>query len=264
MSRHLKNIVMSGLKGIISTYVPSPAVSTPPARGVRYFRPITDIDFFWGAMDDLKKGRKRRKHIIVRRVPRLGNRLLQLYTYHFPTHWSDACVANRELIKIAQRQAHALEHDYTPVGIEWRIRFFKHYFTVVRNGAAPEPGLKRYSRFYQYTYVSIYRELQAARDRALQPSCQPSLSAAQSDSFALNPDDVTFEPIDVCSLPANTIRRPLLHHLHHYINPSLYLSPTRIDPPDITPFIPPDRFFSSNPCICQKKVVPLQPQRSII
>ena len=261
MSRHLKNIVMSGLKGIISTYVPSPAVSTPPARGVRYFRPITDIDFFWGAMDDLKKGCKRRKHIIVRRVPRLGNRLLQLYTYHFPTHWSEACVANRELIKIAQRQAHALEHDYTPVGIEWRIRFFKHYFTVVRNGAAPEPGLKRYTRFYQYTYVAIYRELQAARQQAF--------SAAQSDSSALTPDDVTVEPIDVCSLQAkqschlakNTIRRPLLHHLHHYINPSLYLSPTRIDPPDITPFIPPNRKNSIFSCICQKKAVPLRAQR---
>ncbi len=241
---------MRGLKSIISSYVPSPAVSTPPARGVRYFRPITDIEFFWGAMDDLKKGRKRRKHIIVRRVPRLGNRLLQLYTYHFPTHWSDACVANRELIKIAQRQAHALEHDYTPVGIEWRIRFFKHYFTVVRNGAAPEPGLKRYTRFYQYTYVAIYRELQAARQQAL--------SAAQSDSSEITPDDVTFDSIDVCSLQANTICRPLLHHLHHYINPSLYLSPTRIDPPDISPFIPPNRKNSSNPCIYQKKAVILR------
>ena len=251
MSRHLKNIVMSGLKSIISSYVPSPAVSTPPARGVRYFRPITDIEFFWGAMDDLKKGRKRRKHIIVRRMPRLGNRLLQLYTYHFPTHWSDACIANRELIKIAQRQAHALEHDYTPVGVEWRIRFFKHYFAVVRNGAAPEPGLKRYTRFYQYTYVAIYRELQSARQQAL--------SAAQSDNSALTPDDVTFEPIDVCSLQANTIRRPLLHHLHHYINPSLYLSPSRIDPPDVTPFIPPNRIFSPISCIYAKKAVPLCP-----
>ena len=96
MSRHLKNIVMSGLKNIISSYVPSPAVSTPPARGVHYFQPITSVEFLWGAMDKLKLGRKRRKHIIVRRYPHLGNRLLQLYTYHFPTHWSEACVANCE------------------------------------------------------------------------------------------------------------------------------------------------------------------------
>ncbi len=224
---------MSGLKKIVSSYVPSPAVSTPLARGVRYFRPVRAFQSVWGAMDKLKLGRKRHKHIIVRRYPHKGKYLLQLYTYHFPTHWSDACVANRELIKIAQRQAHALEHDYTPVGIEWRIRFFKHYFIVVKGGAAPEPGLKRYSRFYQYTYVAIYRELQAAR--------QNSSLTAQSDSSAITSDDVTFEPIDVCSLPAHTIRRPLLHHLHHYINPSLYLFPTRIDPPDITPFIPPNK-----------------------
>jgi hypothetical protein len=237
MSRHLKNIVMSGLKNLVSSYVPSPALSTPPARGVRYFRPITAVEFFWGAMNDLKLGRKRRKHIIVRRYPHMGNRLLQLYTYHFPMHWSEACVANRELIKIAQRQAHALEHDYSPVGIEWRIRFFKHYFTVVKGGAAPEPGLKPYSRFYQYTYVAIYRELQAAR--------QPALSAAQSDSSALNPEDVSFEPI---SEPV--LKRPIL-------NPHLSMSPTRIDPPDITPFIPPNQNYCQNICLYQKKAVPL-------
>ena len=245
MSRHLKNIVMSGLKNIISSYVPSPAVSTPPARGVRYYRPVRTFQFFWGAMNDLKKGRKRRKHIIVRRYPHMGNRLLQLYTYHFPTHWSEACVANRELIKIAQRQAHALEHDYSPVGIEWRIRFFKHYFNVVKNGATPEPGLKRYTRFYQYTYVAIYREFKAARQQAL--------SATQSDSSALTPDDVSFDPIEQRPLQADIIRRP---SLHHYIIPSLYLSPTRIDPPDIAPFL------TSHPiCSCTTPQSPLIPLR---
>ena len=239
MSRHLKNIVMSGLKNLISSYVPSPALSTPPARGVRYFRPVTSVEFFWGAMNDLKLGRKHRKHIIVRRYPHMGNRLLQLYTYHFPTHWSEACIANRELIKIAQRQAHALEHDYSPVGIEWRIRFFKHYFTVVKGGAAPEPGLKRYSRFYQYTYVAIYRELQAAHQNSSYLVNQPqtiSSLPAQSDSSALNPDDVSFEPIDVRSLQTNCIRRPIL-------TPRFSMFPTRITPPDITPFIPPNRIF---------------------
>ena len=220
MSRHLKNIVMSGLKNLIASYVPSPAVSTRPARGVRYFRPITDVDFFWGAMDNLKVGRKRRKHIIVRRMPRLGNRLLQLYTYHFPKTWSAACVANRELIKTAQRIAHALEHDTSRAGLEWKLRFLKHYFTVCVGGAKPEPGLKRYSRFYQYTYVSIYRELQSA--------CQISTSPAQSISSALTPDDITVDPIDQRSLPANIIRRHFHSSLRSFPPPP---------PPDITPFI---------------------------
>ena len=215
MSRHLKNIVMSGLKNLIASYVPSPAVSTRPARGVRYFRPITDVDFFWGAMDNLKVGRKRRKHIIVRRMPNLGNRLLQLYTYHFPKTWSAACVANRELIKTAQRIAHALEHDTSRAGLEWKLRFLKHYFTVCVGGAKPEPGLKRYSRFYQYTYVSIYRELQSAR---------------QPHEQEINIDDVTVEPlngssvssIDQRSLPANIIRRHFHSSIHPFIHSSLH------------------------------------------
>ena len=227
MSRHLKNIVISGLKGIIASYIPSPAVSTPPARGVRYFRPITDIDFFWGAMDKLKLGRKRRKHIIVRRMPRLGNRLLQLYTYHFPKTWSAACVANRELIKTAQRLAHALEHDTSRAGLEWKLRFLKHYFTVCVGGAKPEPGLKRYSRFYQYTYVSIYRELQAAR--------KPKEQEINIDDISVDPLDApSVNPFEQRSLQANIIRR----HFHSSIHPF-----TPPPPPDITPFIPPDNIL---------------------
>ena len=235
MSRHLKNIVMSGLKNLIATYVPSPAVSTRPARGVRYFRPITDVDFFWGAMDNLKVGRKRRKHIIVRRMPRLGNRLLQLYTYHFPTHWSAACVANRELIKTAQRIAHALEHDTSRAGLEWKLRFLKHYFTVCVGGAKPEPGLKRYSRFYQYTYVSIYRELQAA--------CQISTSPAQSDSSALTLDDITVDPIDHRPLrsrrtyPLNCALSANINYLRPFSRNSI---PTSLHPSP--PFPPPASF----------------------
>ena len=121
-----------------------------------------------GAMNTVKEGYRYKKHIIVRRVPRSGGQLLQFYTYHFPKHWSAACVANRELIKEAQRQAHALEHDHSIEALEWRVRFFNHYFTVFKGGAKPEPGMKPYSRFYQYTYVAIYRQLKAAQQQALQ------------------------------------------------------------------------------------------------
>ena len=191
MARHLKTIIYSGLTSTVFTAVPSPAVSTRHARGVRYLTPIDALKIYCGIMDSHKQGHKYRKHIIVRRAPRFKG-LHQLYTYHFPKTWSAGCVANRELIKEAQRQAHALEHDYSHAGIEWRIRFFKHYYRVFKGGDKPEPGLKPYSRFYQYTYVSIYRQLQAARDAAL------SLSASQNDSSASLPtaDDVTFDPIE--------------------------------------------------------------------
>ena len=118
-------------------------------------------------MDEPKLGQARRKRIIVR-PSRFRFGLHELYVYHFPKHWSAACVANRELIKEAQRQAHALEHDHSIEALEWRVRFFNHYFTVFKGGAKPEPGMKPYSRFYQYTYVAIYRQLKDAQQQAQQ------------------------------------------------------------------------------------------------
>ena len=219
MSQHLKTTIFLTLTSTLFQEVPSPAVSKVHARGVRYLYPIDGINYYCGMMNSHKQGQKYRKHIIVRRVPRFGG-LHQLYTYHFPKTWSAACVANRELIKTAQKLAHALEHDYSPEGIEWRLRFFHHYFHVVKGGAKPEPGLKPYTRFYQYVYVSIYRDLKSAAQQsaetatidAQQPSAEQSLSAspcisAESPSpitislsplspSPLSPEDVSFVPIN--------------------------------------------------------------------
>ena len=192
MARHLKSIVKKGIKGYLGRLVPGSEVSASHARGVCYFEPVVAINMLWGAMNSVKEGRHYKKHIIVRRVPRCGGRLLQLYTYHFPKTWSAACVANRELIKEAQRRAHALEHDSSYEALEWHIRFLKHYFRVCKGGAQPEPGMKRYSRFYQYTYVAIYRELKAAQQAAKEPAHTewPSCSGSKPA------EEVTFDPID--------------------------------------------------------------------
>ena len=190
MSQHLKTRVINGLKSTIATFVDTPASSRGNNRhrthsGVRYFRANTGIEMLWGAMDAEKLGRKYRKRIVVR-PSRFRIGLHELYTYHFPKTWSAACVANRNLIKEAQRQAHALEHANTPEALEWKLRFFHHYFNVCKGHAAPEPGLKPYSRFYQYVYVTIYRELQAAAHQ----------STSKASAFPANANaDVTFEPI---------------------------------------------------------------------
>ena len=197
MSRHLKNIVIDGLKSCGFTFVQLPAGSTPHTRGVRYFRAYVGVDCLWGAMDRPKLGRVRRKRIVVR-PSRFRDGLFELYTYHFPTHWSAACVANRELIKEAQRQAHALEHDHSIEALEWRVRFFNHYFTVFKGGAKPEPGMKPYSRFYQYTYVAIYRQLKAAQLQAQQPTAAEWISCSGSKPV----EEISFEPI----VPEFTIR----------------------------------------------------------
>ena len=214
MSRHLKNIIISRLQDSVATFVDLPANATPHTKGVRYFRTVEDIKCLWGAMNTMEEGRKRRKHIIVR-PSRFRRGLFELYTYHFPTHWSAACVENRELIKLAQRQAHALEHSCSPEALEWRLRFFTHYFRVVRGGADPEPGMQRYSRFYQYTYVAIYRELQAARKAAQEPEIN-------IDEISAN--DISFEPV---VRPLYTRRSYPLTALLHYQEPesNLVLQP---------------------------------------
>jgi len=185
MSRHLKTIVIRGLEAYCGSVFKLPPFSAPRARGVRYLEPFHGIDFLFGAMNTDQEPRHYHKHIIVRRSPE-HNGLLQLYTYHFPKTWSAGCVANRELIKEAQRRAHALEHAQTAEAHERKLRFFHHYFAVYKGGAKPEPGLKPYSRFYQYTFVCIYRELQQARQ---QTQASPSTS-----------EDVTFAPITISSL----------------------------------------------------------------
>ena len=178
---HLKTIVINRLKWDGFDFVSLPRSATPHKRGVHYFHACVGVKALWGAMDTRKEGQHYKKRIVVR-PSRFRDGLFELYTYHFPTRWSAACVANRELIKEAQRRAHALEHDHSVEALEWRLRFFRHYFRVFKGGAKPEPGLKRYSRFYQYTYVAIYRQLQAEARKTQQPDPQI--------------DQISFEPVE--------------------------------------------------------------------
>jgi hypothetical protein len=204
MSQHLKNSVMNGLRANGCIFMPLPPQITPHSKGVRYLTLNPLFTTIRGAMDPQKIGQKRRKRIVVR-PSRHHLGLHELYTYHFPKHWSEACVSNRELIKEAQRQAHALEHDCSFEAVEWRIRFFSHYFRVVKGGEEPAPGMKPYSRFYQFVYVSIYRFLQAAQQQTCQATQQPATETAQqADSLFPAPresaesrlaDEVSFVPI---------------------------------------------------------------------
>ena len=207
---HLKTIVINRLKWDGFDFVSLPRTDTPHKRGVHYFRPSVEVKSLWGAMDTRKEGRHYKKRIVVRPSRfRLG--LFELYAYHFPTHWSKACVANRELIKEAQKQAHAIEHDHSLEALTWRVRFFNHYFTVVKGGAKPEEGMKRYARFYQYTYVSIYRQLQAERKKAQEPEPVSFDPVSAEQPFRLR--QPTFKTasttvMNAFSFPNNTFSTP--------------------------------------------------------
>ena len=224
MAMHLKTIVINRLKWDGFDFVSLPRTDTPHKRGVHYFRPPVEVKTLWGAMDTRKEGQHYKKRIVVRPSRfRLG--LFELYAYHFPTHWSKACVANRELIKEAQKQAHAIEHDHSLEALTWRVRFFNHYFTVVKGGAKPEDGMKRYTRFYQYTYVSIYRQLQAERKKAQEP------------------EPISFEPVSV--------DQPFRLRQHTFQTATNMVWDAQK--------IAENRIFNKGSCIYAKKVVPLCP-----
>ena len=121
MGKHLKTQIIERLKGCGFTFEALPNGATPHKRGVHYCSMCVGVDFLMGAMDEEKEGRKYKKRIVVR-TSRFRDGLFELYTYHFPKHWSAACVENREIIKEAQRRAHALEKDCTAEGLRRRLR----------------------------------------------------------------------------------------------------------------------------------------------
>ncbi len=150
---------MDALSQTLATFVPHPSVSAPHAKGVRYFRISNPaIEAIWGAIDTVKQGQQRKKRIVVR-PSRHYPGLHELYTYRFPKQWSEACQANRELIKTAQTLAHAIEKDHSYAALEWRIRHIQHLLN-------PVPGQKIYAHFYPFVYVTIYQSLRTASQTA--------------------------------------------------------------------------------------------------
>ena len=188
MGKHLKTCIIEGMKTTCAHFQPLPPSSAPHTKGVRYFVLAEGLISLRGAMDPFSLGSKRRKRIVVR-PSRFRKGLHELYTYHIPQKWSEGCKANRELIKEAQRRAHALEHDHSYAALEYRTRFLSHYFRVFKGGEKPAEGMKAYSRFYHYTYVCILRELYAAKAQQQAPK-QALLSCFPA------PEEVTFEPIN--------------------------------------------------------------------
>ena len=183
---------MERLANTCVNFVSLPAGTTPCSKGVRYFVPKEGIELLKCAMDTVKEGQKYKKRIVVR-PSRRRKGLHELYTYHFPTHWSAGCVANRELMAEARRQAHAIERDRTRAGLEWRIRFLKNYYSS-------EPEVKRYSHLFHFAYAVIQRELRAAKTEPI----------TETSEISVHPtvEDVTFEPI---ILPINGFNSHIRH-----------------------------------------------------
>lgn len=125
---------------------------------------LTDgIESLWGAIDSVKEGKQNGYRVVVRRhnygehsVNEDGKRWHQLFFYHFHKGaWSAGATRNREMIKAAQRTAHDIESkpELQELREEWVARYAC-YRARLRDG---EKGY----HFYNFVYVTIYREMRA-------------------------------------------------------------------------------------------------------
>ncbi len=225
MSKFLRTRVMEGMKYGGFKFVNLPPSATPHTRGVRYFMLANFAKDIRGAMDSVKAGQKHQKRIVVR-PSRFRVGLYELYTFHFPKHWSQACVANRELIKQAQRQAHAIERDFSPEKLEWKIRFLKQLYTLpacTKEHKDLPLEKRRYPHFYTYVFAVLYHQL---RNEARHAQEEKAISDAELQRLA---EEVSFVPV----LPS---RSPYFRRSWHK-----------------------NANFYRKTCICQEKAVPLSP-----
>ena len=117
------------------------------------------IASMWGALDSVKDGQMNRMRLVVRRheygeeknYDQDGNKIHELYYYHMHEGaWSEGATKNREIIKAAQRAAHAVERD-AELRPLWEAAYADYK-------ASLSPDQKAY-RFYNFVYVTIYRDM---------------------------------------------------------------------------------------------------------
>ena len=124
---------------------------------------VDGIVSVWGALDSAKDGKENGCRLVARRhdygegknFDEDGNKWHELFYYHFHEGaWSEGATRNREMIKAAQRTAHDIESkpELAQEREEWVARYAAYRATI------PE-GSKRYYHFYQFVYVTIYREM---------------------------------------------------------------------------------------------------------
>ena len=171
MSEHLKSKMIKDLQNTIAESIQIP--DTPHVRGVRYCTLVDAVEKFHGAVNTRKQAQHYRKNIILR--PSRHRPGCELYTLHFPKAWAAGCVTNREIIKEAQRRAHAIERD--PIAaLEWKMLFFKQLYN-------PVPDKKVYPNFYPFVYVTIYRALRTEEQQHEQPLVFPLVRLAAHAQF---------------------------------------------------------------------------------
>ena len=119
------------------------------------------IDTWRGALDTRKTGQAKRERLVSRlRKGSDGHQIYPMQMHEGP--WSEGATRNRELMKTAQREAHAIERaakhpelatpEYLTLAAEWQKRFAEYKSTK-------KPEDKQFATLYTYTYSHLYREL---------------------------------------------------------------------------------------------------------
>lgn len=124
------------------------------------------IDTWRGPLDSSRTGQAKRERLVSRYRKGSGenHQVYPMKMHEGP--WAEGATANRELMKTAQREAHAIERaaihpelsssDYIALAAEWQQRFADYKATKT-------PTDKQYSTLYTYTYSLLYRELKAGK-----------------------------------------------------------------------------------------------------
>ena len=120
------------------------------------------IDTWRGPLDSRKAGQAKRERLVSRYRKGSGD---NHQVYPMKMHegpWAEGATRNRELIKTAQREAHAIERaakhpelatpEYLALAAEWQKRFAEYKSTK-------SPQEEQFATLYTYTYSHLYREL---------------------------------------------------------------------------------------------------------
>jgi len=123
---------------------------------------IDEIESLWGAIDSVRQGKKNGYRVVVRRheydedknYDQEGHKIHELYYYHFHEGpWSEGATRNREIIKAAQKAAHAIERDAELRPI-WEEAYADYR-------ASLPAGTTKHYHFYNFVYVTILRDMYA-------------------------------------------------------------------------------------------------------
>lgn len=131
---------------------------------------VDGVELLTGALDTVKEGQANRARLVSRRNKRIdkwispdGRLWHQLYLMHMHEgEWSPRATQNREIIKVAQRISHDIEHICLhPEGVdpellaeakEWEAGYAEYLKTIPK-------GSDKYKHFYGWMYTEVYRKV---------------------------------------------------------------------------------------------------------